>query len=86
MTSFPRITRNSAIMGGKAFISGMRVTVGMIVGQIADGANIDELLGESPYLSNGKTSLEREDIVDAPRYAAWLASEREIDLAIGRSP
>jgi len=61
-------------MQGKACIRGMRVTVGMIVGQIGAGVTIDELLQTYPY-------LEREDILEALRYAAYLASEREIDLA-----
>ena len=52
----------------------MRVTVGMIVGQIGAGATIDGLLEDYPY-------LEREDILQALRYAAWLAEEREITLA-----
>jgi uncharacterized protein (DUF433 family) len=52
----------------------MRVTVGMIVGQIGAGRNIDDLLVDYPY-------LEREDILQALQYAAWLAEQREIDLA-----
>jgi len=52
----------------------MRVTVGMIVGQIAESATPEELLQEFPY-------IEREDITQALRYAAWLASEREVYLA-----
>lgn len=74
MEEFDRITRNPLVMGGKACIRGMRVTVGMIVGQIAEGATPEELLTEFPY-------IEREDITQALRYAAWLASEREIYLA-----
>jgi uncharacterized protein (DUF433 family) len=74
MSQFPRITRNPKVMGGKACIRGMRVTVGMIVGQLGGGATIDELLDEFPY-------LEREDILEALRYASWLAQEREIELA-----
>jgi len=46
----------------------------MIVGQIGAGRNIDELLVDYPY-------LDRQDIFDALRYAAWRAEEREIDLA-----
>ncbi len=61
-------------MGGKPCIRGMRVTVGMIVGQIGAGRTIDEILSDYPY-------LEREDILQALRYAAWLAEEREIELA-----
>lgn len=73
MSDFMRITRDPKIMGGKACIRGMRVTVGMIVSQIGAGASIDQLLREFPY-------LEREDVLEALRYAAWLAEEREIDL------
>jgi len=74
MTEFARITQNPAIMGGKPCIRGLRVTVGMIVGQIGAGRSIDQLLGDYPY-------LEREDILEALRYAAWRSQEREIDLA-----
>jgi uncharacterized protein (DUF433 family) len=74
MKEFDRITQNPAVMGGKPCIRGMRVTVGMIVGQISAGHTIDDLLASYPY-------LEREDIVQALRYAAWRASEREIVLA-----
>ena len=59
-----RITQNPEVMGGKACIRGMRVTVGMIVGQIGAGRGIDDLLADYPY-------LEREDIMQALRYAAW---------------
>jgi uncharacterized protein (DUF433 family) len=68
-----RITRNPAVMGGKACIRGMRVTVSMIVGQIGAGHSIDELLASYPY-------LEREDILQALRYAAWVAEDREVVL------
>jgi len=62
------------MMGGRACIRGMRVTVGMIVGMIGSGHSIDELLVDYPY-------LEREDILQALRYAAWRSEEREIVLA-----
>jgi uncharacterized protein (DUF433 family) len=74
MNDFLRITQDPAVMGGKPCIRGQRVTVGMIVGQIGAGRTIDELLGDYPY-------LERADILDALRYAAWRAQEREVDLA-----
>jgi uncharacterized protein (DUF433 family) len=69
-----RITQRPDVMGGKACIRGMRVTVGMIVGQIGAGHGIDDVLAGFPY-------LEREDILQALRYAAWLAEEREVVLA-----
>ena len=62
MGQMDRITRNPAVMGGKACIRGMRVTVSMIVGQIGAGHSIEELLASYPY-------LEREDILQALRYA-----------------
>ena len=37
MNDFPRITQNPSVMGGKPCIRGLRVTVGMIVGQIGAG-------------------------------------------------
>ncbi|SDW95448.1 DUF433 domain-containing protein [Nitrosomonas communis] len=74
MEQLNRITQHPGIMGGKACIRGMRVTVGMIVGQIGADRSIDEILADYPY-------LEREDIAQALRYAAWRAEEREIILA-----
>ncbi len=73
MATLDRITRDPAVMGGRPCIRGMRVTVGMIVGQIGSGVTIDDLLSDYPY-------LEREDALQALRYAAWLAEEREIEL------
>jgi uncharacterized protein (DUF433 family) len=73
MTAFDRITQRAEVMGGKPCIRGMRVTVGMIAGQIAAGQTVDALLAEYPY-------LEREDITEALRYAAWRAEEREVSL------
>jgi uncharacterized protein (DUF433 family) len=73
MTQFDRITQEPGVMGGKACIRGMRVTVGMIVGQIGAGHTIEEILANYPY-------LEREDILQAFRYAAWLAEDREVVL------
>ena len=74
MEQLNRITQKPDVMGGKACIRGMRVTVGMIVGQIGTGHSVDEILADYPY-------LEREDIMQALRYAAWLAEEREVVLA-----
>jgi len=45
-------------MGGKPCIRGMRVTVGMIVGQIGAGHSIEQVLADYPY-------LEREDVLQA---------------------
>ena len=74
MTDFDRITQSPDMMGGRPCIRGMRVTVGMIVGQIGGGVTIEEILADYPY-------IEREDILQALRYAAWRSDEREILLA-----
>ena len=74
MARLDRITQQPEVMGGRPCIRGMRVTVGMIVGQIGAARSVDELLTEYPY-------LEREDIMQALRYAAWRAEEREVVLA-----
>jgi uncharacterized protein (DUF433 family) len=73
MKQFDRITQEPGVMGGKACIRGMRVTVGNIVGQIGAGRTVEDLLRDYPY-------IEREDILQALRYAAWLAEEREAVL------
>lgn len=70
---FPRITADPRVMGGKACIRGMRVTVGMILGNLGAGTTIERLLELYPY-------LDREDVLEAMRYGAWLASEREISV------
>ena len=69
-----RITQRPEVMGGKACIRGMRVTAGMIVGQIGAGHSVEDVIKDYPY-------LEREDIMQALRYAAWRAEEREVFLA-----
>jgi len=74
MAQLDRITQQAEVMGGKACIRGMRVTFGMVVGQIGAGHSIDDVLADYPY-------LEREDILQALRYAAWRTEEREIQIA-----
>ena len=74
MKQLQRITFDAQIMGGKPCIRGKRVTVGTIVGLIATGETIDDILAAYPY-------LEREDIMEALSYAAWRSEERDIPLA-----
>ena len=73
LNSFPRITRTPGVMGGKPCIKGSRMTVGMIVGQIGEGATLEELMDDFP-------ELKREDILEAIRYAAWYSSDLLFDL------
>lgn len=42
--------------------------------QIGAGHSVDEILADYPY-------LEREDIMQGLRYAAWRTEEREVALA-----
>lgn len=73
MTHLDRITQDPGVMGGRPCIRGMRVTVGMVVRQVGAGHSIDEILTDHPY-------LEREDVLQALRYAAWRSDDREIVL------
>lgn len=75
MPTLDRITRKPDMMGGKACIRGMRVTVGMIVGQIGAGRSIEELLADYPY-------LEREDILQALRYAGLDAWQEATSICV----
>jgi len=46
----------------------------MIVNQVGEGHTIDEILADYPY-------LEKEDVLQALRYAALQTEQREIALA-----
>jgi uncharacterized protein (DUF433 family) len=66
---------NPLIMGGKPCISGTRVTVGAIVGQLGSGISKERLLDLYPYITL--------DQIDAClQYAAWRSQEEEVDLAL----
>jgi uncharacterized protein (DUF433 family) len=71
MEEMNRIIQDPAVMGCKPCIRGMRVTAGMIAGEIGAGQSEDGLLTDYPC-------PEREDIMQALQYAAWLASGREV--------
>ncbi len=73
MEPLKRITVDPEVMGGNPCIRGMRVTVGTIVGLIATGKTVEDILAEYPY-------LEREDVLEALSYAAWRAEEKEISM------
>ncbi|MDR0882531.1 MAG: DUF433 domain-containing protein [Candidatus Adiutrix sp.] len=71
MEQLDRISHQADIMGGKPCIRGTRVTVGLILSQIGAGHSVEDILTDYPY-------LQRDDILQAVRYAAWLSEEREI--------
>ena len=68
-----RITINPNMMGGKACIRGMRVTVGAITGLVASGVSFQEILELYPY-------IEEEDIKAALTYATWRIEEYDLSL------
>ena len=65
---FDRITFEPQIMGGRACIRGMRITVSLVLSLVANGMSVEEILQEYP-------DLEAEDIRQSLLYAAFLASE-----------
>ncbi len=68
MLGLDRITFDPNVMGGRACIRGMRITVSLIVNLVASGMTAPEILDAYPY-------LEAEDVGQALQYAAWLAEE-----------
>lgn len=74
MSKFDRITFDPQVMGGRACIRGMRITVSLIVNLVANGMTPEEILKAYPY-------LEAEDIKQALEYAAWLTEEKVYELA-----
>lgn len=68
---FDRISFDSSVMGGRACIRGMRITVGAVVSLVADGATTAEILQDFP-------DLEDDDIGQALAYAAGLAREEVV--------
>ena len=61
-------------MGGVPCIRDLRVTVSMILGQLAAGATAEQVLADYPY-------LEHADILAALEYAAAVVNEREVPIA-----
>lgn len=72
--AFERISVDPARVGGLPTIRDTRVTVGMILGQLASGRSVDEVLSDYPY-------LERDDVLAALEYAAAAVNEREVPVA-----
>jgi uncharacterized protein (DUF433 family) len=50
MSALNRITSDPQVMGGKPCIRGLRVTVGVVLGLLADGATAEQILADYPYL------------------------------------
>lgn len=69
MLGFDRITFDPHVMGGRACIRGMRITVSLVLNLVADGMSEEEIIEAYP-------DLDSEDIAQSLKYAAWLAEER----------
>jgi uncharacterized protein (DUF433 family) len=65
---FDRITFDPAVMGGRACIRGMRMTVSLVVNLVANGMSTEDIIREYP-------ELEREDVRQSLQYASALANE-----------
>jgi uncharacterized protein (DUF433 family) len=68
MFGFDRITSESDILGGKACIRGMRISVSLIVNLVANGMTVQQIIDEYPV-------LELQDIEQALRSAAWVPQD-----------
>ncbi len=69
MKELDRITVDPQVCLGQPTIRGMRITVSVILKMLASGVTTDEIL-------KAYHELQKEDISQAIKYAAWLASER----------
>ena len=70
-----RITFNPLIFGGKPIIRGMRIAVEHILGRIAAGSTVEELLEGYPF-------LEKEDIQACLIYAYRMVAHERFEPAI----
>ena len=68
MNQFNRITFDPNVMGGRACIRGMRITVSLVLNLVSNGMNPAQIIAEH-------LDLEAEDIRQSLQYAAWLAEE-----------
>jgi uncharacterized protein (DUF433 family) len=73
---FDRITFDPAVMGGRACIRGMRMTVSVVVNLVANGMSTEDIVREYP-------DLDTEDIRQALQYASALANE---EIGFFKSP
>jgi uncharacterized protein (DUF433 family) len=66
---FDRITFDPTVMGGRACVRGMRITVALVVNLVANGMSAEDIIREYP-------DHEREDIRQSLQYASALANEQ----------
>ncbi len=73
---FERITVEPDKMGGVPCVRGLRIPVATVVGMVAEGMTVQEILADYPDLEAG-------DITEALQYAAAAVRERELPLRRG---
>jgi uncharacterized protein (DUF433 family) len=73
--TFTRITIDPAVCTGKPCIRGLRFPVARLLGLLAAGETRQTIRSSDPY-------LEPEDINEALRYAALLADDETVELAV----
>ena len=66
-----RIEMIPQIMHGKPVIKGTRIPVGLILGYLAGGMTVEEILGEYPTLT-------REDVLACLEYASYVVDNEEV--------
>jgi uncharacterized protein (DUF433 family) len=73
MQGLDRITFDPNIMGGRATIRGMRITVARILNLVAGGLTNQKIIEQYPY-------IDEEDIRQSLLYASRLAEEQVLPL------
>lgn len=68
----PRITADAKIRFGKPVIQGTRIPVNLVVGKLAGGMGIEEVMEEY--------ALTREEVLAALAYAARVVAEEHIRI------
>jgi uncharacterized protein (DUF433 family) len=71
---FDRIRVAPGVCEGRPTIRGLRIIVEFVLKLVGDGYTADDIVREYP-------ELEKEDVYQAARYGAWLASEKTTAVA-----
>lgn len=64
-----RIKVDPKVCEGKPTIRGLRITVDFVLKLLGEGYTADDIVREYPV-------LEKEEVYQAAKYGAWLASEK----------
>ena len=78
MQVFSRITFDPNVMGGRACVRGLPITITQVLSMVAEGMSIDEITDTYPY-------IKPHDIGQALRYAQWLTEENVGHMELARA-